>query len=165
VTAASPEAAGEERSEALRTFGRYLHRERELRGLSQADVARVTKLALSVVEALESGEPGRMPPRAYLFGYLRGYSAAVGLDPDDVVLRYQEAVDPGEKEAPPALPAGAGTRPPARWRRGALVAAAIALLVAALLAAGTWRAPRGTGEVKGRRSAERAPYQGPPGQP
>jgi cytoskeletal protein RodZ len=74
-------------------FGRWLARERELRGLDRDEVTRATKLAPGVVEALESGEESRMPPRAYVMGYLRSYAAAVGLDADDVVLRYEEAAE------------------------------------------------------------------------
>ncbi len=58
-------------------FGRWLLQERELRGLPRDEVARLTKLGPAIIEALESGDPGRMPPRAYVFGYLRAYAAAV----------------------------------------------------------------------------------------
>ena len=78
-------------AERLAAFGRWLARERELRGLGRDEVTRAMKLAPGVVEALESGEEGRMPPRAYAVGYLRSYAAAVGLDPDEVVLRFLEA--------------------------------------------------------------------------
>ena len=81
-------------SERLAAFGRWLVRERELRGLARDEVTRATKLAPGVVEALESGEEGRIPPRAYVVGYLRAYALAVGLDADEVVLRFQEAAGP-----------------------------------------------------------------------
>jgi cytoskeletal protein RodZ len=44
-----------------------------------------------------------MPPRGYVYGYLRKYAAAIGLDADDVVLRWQE-VEAAEAaaSAPPA---------------------------------------------------------------
>jgi cytoskeletal protein RodZ len=86
--------APEEEGGRLGVFGRWLARERELRGLARDEVTRATKLAPGVVEALESGEEGRMPPRAYAVGYLRTYAGAVGLDADEVVLRYEEAVGP-----------------------------------------------------------------------
>ncbi len=141
----------------MRAFGRYLLRERELRGLSPDDVARVTKLAPAVIEALESGDPVRMPPRGYLVGYLRSYSAAVGLDADDVVLRYQEAA--GIEEPEPAAP-----RPPsprAFPRRKLVVAAVVALAVVAAAAVAFRHGGREGSEIRGRKSSERAPYRAP----
>ncbi len=94
--------------QGLPGFGRWLARERELRGLDRDGVTRATKLAPGVVEALESGEEARMPPRAYVVGYLRAYAAAVGLDADDVVLRYEEAAGPsGAAKTRSATPLGA----------------------------------------------------------
>ena len=60
----------------LEAFGRWLVRERELRGLARDEVIRATKIAPGVVEALESGDAARIPPRAYVVGYLRAYAAA-----------------------------------------------------------------------------------------
>lgn len=113
-------------SEQLTAFGRWLVRERELRGLGRDEVMRATKLAPGVVEALESGEEGRIPPRAYVVGYLRAYAAAVGLDADDVVLRFEEAAGPGGKPG--------GVRRSAAPLRVA-IAVALALAVAG---AGAW---------------------------
>lgn len=78
--------------------GRYLTQERELRGLSRAEVARVTKIAPNVLDAIETGDPKRLPAKGYLVGYLKSYAAAIGLDPDDVVLRWHESegIDGGE---------------------------------------------------------------------
>jgi cytoskeletal protein RodZ len=109
--------------ERLAAFGRWLARERELRGLSRDEVVRATKLAPGVIEALESGEEGRIPPRAYAIGYLRAYAAAVGLAADEVVLRFEEAVGPA---APPGR-----RRPPPVWAR--VAGAAVVVVAAALL--------------------------------
>lgn len=120
----SPEGASRER---LAAFGRWLVRERELRGLSRDEVGRTTKLAPGVVEALESGEEERIPPRAYAAGYLRAYAAAVGLDADEVVLRFEEA-------------AGAPAAPRRAVRPRAAIAAGVLLAAAAALAALFWLA-------------------------
>ncbi|MGC3998763.1 MAG: helix-turn-helix transcriptional regulator [Anaeromyxobacter sp.] len=117
--------------EGLPSFGRWLARERELRGLGRAEVARATKLAPGVVEALESGEAERMPPRAYLVGYLRSYAGAIGLDPDEVVLRYEEAAGPAKASG------GEGRR--FQPRPAVLLAAAAALAALAALAWGILR--------------------------
>ncbi|HET7825335.1 MAG TPA: helix-turn-helix transcriptional regulator [Anaeromyxobacter sp.] len=122
----TPEAAGRER---LAAFGRWLVRERELRGLSRDEVGRTTKLAPGVVEALESGEEGRIPPRAYAAGYLRAYAAAVGLDADEVVLRFEEAAGPSRARASSRR---AGLRP--RAVAALAVAAAIAAAIVWALA-------------------------------
>ena len=112
-----------ETRERLAAFGRWLTRERELRGLSRDEVARGTKLAAGVVEALESGEEGRIPPRAYAIGYLRAYAAAVGLGPDEVVLRFEEALGS-------AQPAGTRRAAPP-WVRVAVVGVLLAAAAAA----------------------------------
>jgi cytoskeletal protein RodZ len=111
-------SASEDRLEA---FGRWLVRERELRGLARDEVIRATKIAPGVVEALEAGDAARIPPRAYVVGYLRAYAAAVGLDADEVVLRFEET----------SGPAGA---PAAGRPRGASPRIAIALAAAAAVA-------------------------------
>jgi cytoskeleton protein RodZ len=113
---------------SLEAFGRWLKQERELRDLEREDLAAETRLGLGVIEAIESGEEARMPPRSYLVGYLRSYATAAGLDPDEVVLRWQEAAGP-EAEAP--------RRPPARrWLPlvvAALLLGAVAVAVASAL--------------------------------
>jgi len=110
----------EQDGDRLGAFGRWLARERELRGLARDEVTRATKLAPDVVEALESGEEGRMPPRAYAVGYLRSYAGAVGLDADEVVLRFEEAA------GSPRATERAGAA-----RRGVRTAAVVAALAAA----------------------------------
>jgi cytoskeletal protein RodZ len=112
---------GESSAARVAAFGRWLAQERDLRGLARAAVVARTKLPPSLVEALESGDEARMPPSAYVVGYLRSYAAAVGLDADEVVLRWQETA-----VAPPS-PAVPGSR--ARTA-GVLAAAILALAVA-----------------------------------
>jgi cytoskeletal protein RodZ len=80
-----------DRAGRVAAFSTWLARERELRGLSRDELEQATRLAPAVVDALEGGEPSRLPPRAYVLGYLRTYAAAVGLDADEVVLRFEEA--------------------------------------------------------------------------
>jgi transcriptional regulator with XRE-family HTH domain len=119
-----------ENGDPLATFGRWLARERELRGLARDEVTRAVKLAPGVVDALESGDEARMPPRAYAVGYLRAYAAAVGLDANEVLLRFEETFRPA---------------PPARRRSPAIsgrIAAAV-VVSAALAGAVVWVLVRG----------------------
>jgi cytoskeletal protein RodZ len=149
--------AGEGQNPGVEAFGRWLLRERELRGLAREEVARATKLAPAVIEALESGDATRMPPRAYVVGYLRSFAAAVGLDPDQAVLRWQE------------LEGASGPEAPARARpsrgRAVLVAVLVAALVAALaVLAAARRGAQGASE-RSRRPAERGSYHQPDAEP
>jgi cytoskeletal protein RodZ len=116
-----------ERSAQLASFSTWLARERELRGLSRGEVLRATRLAPAVVEALEAGEPSRLPPRAYVVGYLRAYAAAVGLDADDVVLRFEEAAGAD------AAKAGRRRRRATPWVVASILALAAAVAVWAWL--------------------------------
>jgi cytoskeletal protein RodZ len=110
----------------LAAFGRYLVQEREMRRVSREDVARATKLSVSSIEAIEAGDAARSPHRAYLVVYLRGYATAVGLDPDDVLLRYEEAAGPAEE--------GSASGP----RRGGALRVLAAMAGLAVLAAALW---------------------------
>lgn len=140
---------------AANAFGRWLHQERELRGLDRDEVARLSKLGPGVIDALESGDPDRMPPQAYVLGYLRAYAAVVGLDADDVVLRWQEVVG-----APASAPR---PRRPVPVRALAAVAAAVALATLAGLALfGGSRQPTRL-KLDRPRAVERAPYAADPG--
>ncbi len=134
---------------AAGAFGRWLLQERELRGLARDEVAKLTKLAPAVIEALESGDPDRMPPKVYVFGYLRTYAGVVGLDADDVVLRWQEVVGPDESVV------AARRRPPTRALAAVAVVIALALLALALLGPTRERAPL---QLRKPPAAERAPY-------
>lgn len=148
---------GEHQNPGVEAFGRWLLRERELRGLGREEVARATKLAPAVIEALESGDSTRMPPRAYVVGYLRSYAAAVGLDPDQAVLRWQELEGASGLEAPAR----------ARPRRGSavLLAVLLAALVAALVALATVLGAAPGSRERPRRPAERGSYIQPGAEP
>ena len=141
-------------------FGRWLLQERELRGLERDEVAKLTRLTPGMIEALESGDPERMPPTAYVFGYLRTYAGVVGLDADDVVLRWQEVVGP---EANVAV-APRRNRPRAI---ATMIAAIVGVAVLLALAVALFAPPRQRAPLQLRKapSAERAPYpsEPPPG--
>lgn len=109
------------------TIGRYLVQERELRGMSLGEVVAHTKIPRPTLEALEEDADDRLPERVYVVGYLRAYADALGLDPDDVVLRYEEETGPLEERERSARP-----EPPGARRRWVLPALALALVAAAV---------------------------------
>lgn len=81
-------------------FGRYLTQQRELRGMTRDEVAAATKLSVGVLAALEEGRSERLPSRVFVINYIRTYARAIGLQPDETVLRFEE-IDRTMKVSPP----------------------------------------------------------------
>ena len=72
------------------SFGRYLRRQRVLRGISRDEVIRATKVSSEYLEALESNCFERLPPSTFVVGFLRTLSRYAGLDSDELVNRFLE---------------------------------------------------------------------------
>jgi transcriptional regulator with XRE-family HTH domain len=98
---------GERERSSQASFGRWLKTSRELRGLSLEEVIAGTRLPARIVSALETDDTTAMPDRAYALQYARAVALAVGLDPEDVALRYEEwllTLPPATLPPPPAVP-------------------------------------------------------------
>jgi cytoskeletal protein RodZ len=72
-------------------LGEFLRRERELRHISLDDVAERTKISRRYLEAIEQGRYDRLPGETFVRGFIRSYARFVGLDPEDTLLRYNQA--------------------------------------------------------------------------
>jgi len=83
--------------ESVKALGSYLREARELRGLSLEEIAQETKINKIFLEALEKEDWEALPAEIYIRGYLRAYAEAVGLDPKEVLLRY-EALERPQKD-------------------------------------------------------------------
>lgn len=81
-------------------YGRYLSQQRELRGLSRDHVSRQTKISPALIDALEAGHLDRLPGRIFVLNYIRSYAAAIGLSPEEAILRFEE-LDKTVKSVPP----------------------------------------------------------------
>ena len=92
----------EERKE---TVGQYLREEREKRNVSLDAVARVTRITRENLEALEKDEFQVISAPVFVRGFLRNYANYLGLDPKEVIARYDSQTDllpvPRDKEPPP----------------------------------------------------------------
>lgn len=114
----------------MESFGRYLSQQRELRGLTAADVARETRLSPQAIWALENDRFDHLPARVFVVGYLRAYAQCIGLGPDELVARYDEwrmemGLDAEAEEEPPKI-----EPPPSPWPWLAGVGALVVLLLA-----------------------------------
>jgi cytoskeleton protein RodZ len=80
-----PEAAALS-ADPERSIGAYLARQRELRGISLDELATLTRIPRRSLERLESGVFDRAPD-GFVRGFVRTVAAALGLDPDETVMR------------------------------------------------------------------------------
>ena len=137
------------------SLGAYLKRERERRGLTLRTISESTKVSLALLAGLEADDISRWPGGIFRRAFVRSYSECVGLDPDDVVRRFErqhqppEPVDPGthpfgtvlNTPEPVAAPAvRAVSIPPAippPLRRTRLIGTAADLTVAVVLSFGS----------------------------
>ena len=105
------------------SIGRYLARQRELRGISIEELCARTKIPRRNIERLESGALDGQPD-GFVRGFVRTIAQALGLDADEAVMRLMR-----EPEAEEGQPVG-GDHRARRYRIGA---AAAGLLILALL--------------------------------
>jgi hypothetical protein len=127
------------------SLGQMFRRERELRHIALDEVAGATRISGRFLAGLEADDWSELPSGVFLRGFIRSYAEYLGLNPEPVLLHYQEQLKrlgtrtlvgdaaPGEasvlRDAPGAL------------RRGALALARRwpwLALGAGLLALGLW---------------------------
>lgn len=85
------------------TVGQYLRQEREKRKITLDSVAKVTRITKENLEALENDEFQAISAPVFVRGFLRNYATYLGLDPQELVARYDSQTNlikiPGAKEA------------------------------------------------------------------
>ena len=109
----------------MESLGEFLKREREFRKVSLEEIARVTRIRLSHLGALERDDHGNLPGRAYGRVFAKAYAQCLGIDFKEVQARLGEE---GQQSIRPAVSLPIGRRP---VRRSRLVL--VCLLVLALI--------------------------------
>jgi len=118
------------------SLGSYLKRERELRQVSIAELAQITRIPARVLQHLENDAHAELPADVFVRGFLRSYANAVGIDAESVLARYRgrESTEP-----PPSLPAVYAPEP---GRRFGIAIALFILLILFTLALSIVLRPR-----------------------
>lgn len=75
------------------SVGAYLSQERNRQNISLVDIAKVTRISLQYLEALEKDEFQALPASIFIRSFLRSYAAQIGLDPTKVLNLYEAQVD------------------------------------------------------------------------
>jgi cytoskeletal protein RodZ len=134
----------------MASFGENLRRERELRGITLAELANATKVGTRHIEALERNQFHRLPGGIFNRGFVRAVARYMKLDEDFWIAEYARAA--GEEPEVLAQYVKAPPKPaPAGPRRSPL--SFVALLV--LFVVGAYLVH----DLRVRRAAEAAPTQ------
>lgn len=71
------------------SFGEFLRRERELRGVTLEEISKTSNISVSYLKALESDDLDNLPADVFVKGFLRCYADSIGMDHDEVLLGYR----------------------------------------------------------------------------
>jgi len=131
------------------TLGSYLRSEREHRGLALRTISEKTKVSVGLLEGLEADDISRWPGGIFRRAFVRAYAQCVGLDPEDVIRRFEEQFHPPEPAAVHANGTGTGmangaaladphpvAHVPTPSRRSRMLGTAADIMVALVLAFG-----------------------------
>lgn len=83
----------------IQDLGAWLRRERERAGITLETIAARTKVARTLLEALERNDVSRWPNGIFRRSFIRGYASQIGLDPDYAVALFIRAFD-GSQASP-----------------------------------------------------------------
>jgi len=119
----------------METVGKYLKRERELRNISLKEISAATKIRGNILKAIEEDRYDLLPTPVFVKGFLVAYVKHVGLDPRDVVLRYESDLKEfhGYEEKEPSAQRKKG------WNRALLFGSIIVMVGLGIILFSPWR--------------------------
>jgi len=136
------------------TFGEYLKREREMRGVSLDEITAATRIATRFLQAIEDEHWDQLPGGVFNRGFVRAVARYLGLDEESTVAEYVSAAE----EHRPAVPVWIGSPPAVTPEQPWLVWILIAVITLVLAMGGwfavrrifAWRASRHAAQVSAR---------------
>jgi cytoskeletal protein RodZ len=84
-------------------FGTFLKQERERRQVSLADLAESTKLSVSALKLMESGNLDDLPPDVFVRGFIRSYAKTVGISSSEPLGLLDQLLAERRRAAEPSL--------------------------------------------------------------
>ncbi len=124
------------------TIGNFLKRQRQLRKMSLAEVARVTRIPGATLESIECDRFDELPGEVFVRGFLKSYALAVGVVPAEVLARYTSSRRVAFVTPLPISSAVQAARPGQNRRFGVAIAFVL-LLILFTLAISIVLKPRG----------------------
>ena len=86
----------------MESLGKYLKKERETRKISLKELSKNIKIREQLLKAVEEDRHDLLPSSTYVKGFLSAYAKYIGLDPNEVILRYENFLK-GEPAAHPEV--------------------------------------------------------------
>lgn len=83
------------------SFGTWLRRERERRGITLKAISDQTKVSVPLLKGLESDDLSQWPSGIFRRGFVRAYATSIGLDAEDVMRRFEASEAAATAEAAP----------------------------------------------------------------
>src|SRR2546421_4509449 len=72
----------------MSSAGAYLRQLREARGVSLEEIARITRVNSSYLQALEADDYASLPDRVFTRGFIRAYCQVLGESPDQATALF-----------------------------------------------------------------------------
>jgi len=82
----------------VETLGDYLKSKREALNISLQEIAQVTRIRRSILEAIEGNRYDLLPPKVFAQGFIKSYASYLGLDENEVIKRYSELVEAPDED-------------------------------------------------------------------
>jgi len=70
------------------SFGAYLRREREIRDITLSEISEFTRIKKQALQDIENENFGSLPPPAFIRAFIRCYADYLGLNVQEVMLRF-----------------------------------------------------------------------------
>ena len=73
----------------MKTLGELLRSARSAKNYSLEDIARITKIEIKHIRALENNDYDSLPHSTFTKGFIRSYAKTVGKNPDELIAIYR----------------------------------------------------------------------------
>ncbi len=77
----------------MKRLGEFLREKRQAQGISLEQISADTRISLDMLKAIEDGNVKQLPPPVFIKGFLRAYAEKIGLDPEEVIVEYQDLIE------------------------------------------------------------------------
>ncbi len=74
------------------SFGEYLKRERELRGVTLEEIAKASNISKTYLKSLENDDFENLPSEVFVKGFIRCYAENIGMDGNEATLAYSSFI-------------------------------------------------------------------------